>query len=90
MAGILFALGVLAFCALAVVLAFAAWARFVDPEHWRLQGRWAPRPRLTLAIERIAFVGLNPLRALMLWLVLTGLVLAFLGVPALVYLLGRL
>lgn len=90
MAGIAFAFGVLALCTVAVVITFAAWARFIDPDHWRFGGRWARRPWLTLAIERIAFLGLNPLRALMLWLVLTGLVLAFLGVPALVYLLGRI
>jgi hypothetical protein len=87
---IVFTAAVLALAAIGIVASFAAWARFLDPEGWRSEGRWARRPRLTRAIERVAFARLNPLRALIFWLVTTGIVLAFFAVPALAYVLGEL
>jgi hypothetical protein len=87
--GVLVALAVLALATLAVVVTAAAFARFVDPETWRVETAWALRPRLAGAIERVAFFGLDPLRALVLWLVLVALLVGFLAIPALFYLLGE-
>lgn len=88
--GVLFALLILALDALVVAVLVAAFSRFVHEDEWRTETGWARHPRLAAAIERVAFVRLNPLRALVTWLVLAGVVTALVAVPALFYLLGRL
>ncbi len=83
------ALVALAFSALFVLLLLAAYSRFVDPEEWRIDSRWARRPRLAAAIDRV-LGRFDPLRSFMLLLVTTGGVLAFVTVPTIAILLGRL
>ena len=75
--------------ALFVLLLMAAYSRFVDPEEWRIDSRWARRPRLAAAIDRV-LGRFDPLRSFMLLLVTTGAVLAFVAVPTIAILLGRL
>jgi hypothetical protein len=87
---VVLALAILAAGGASLVVTHAAFVRFVDPETWRVESAWARRPRLAGAIERVAFVGLNPLRAVIFWLVLSAILLGILGVPALFYLLGKL
>ena len=88
--GVAVALALIAAAGLCVLVTVAAFARFVAEDRWRVETAWARRPRLAGAIERVAFFRLNPLRALILWLVLTALVTAFFALPALFYLLGKL
>ena len=88
--GVLFALLIVALDALVIITLVAAFARFVHEDEWRTETGWARRPRLASALERVAFARLNPLRALMTWLVVAAVVTAFLAVPALFYLLGEL
>jgi len=83
------ALVALAFSALFVLLLLAAYSRFVDPEEWRIDSRWARRPRLAAAIDRV-LGRFDPLRSFMLLLVTTGGVLSFVTVPTIAILLGRL
>ena len=75
--------------ALVILVVAAAFARFTHENEWRVETGWARRPRLAGAIERVAFFRLNPLRALVLWLVLGALLTAFVAVPALFYVLGK-
>jgi hypothetical protein len=88
--GVLAALAILAVDAFVLLVATAAFARFIHEDEWRVESRWARRPRLAGALERIAFFRLDHLRALILWLVLAALLTAFVAVPALFYLLGKL
>jgi hypothetical protein len=88
--GTVLALAVLALDALVIVVVAAAFTRFVHEDDWRVETGWARRPRLARLLERVAFAGLNPLRALILWLVLGAVVTAFVAIPALFYLLGKL
>jgi hypothetical protein len=83
------ALVALAVSALFVLFLMAAYSRFVDPEEWRFDSRWARRPRLAAAIDRV-LGRFDPLRSFMLLLVTTGVVLAFVAVPTIAILLGRL
>jgi hypothetical protein len=83
------ALVALAFSALFVLLLLAAYSRFVDPEEWRIASRWARRPRLAAAIDRV-LGRFDPLRSFMLLLVTTGAVLAFVAVPTIAILLSQL
>jgi hypothetical protein len=83
------ALVALAFSALFVLLLLAAYSRFVDPEEWQIASRWARRPRLAAAIDRV-LGRFDPLRSFMLLLVTTGAVLAFVAVPTIAILLSQL
>jgi hypothetical protein len=83
------ALVTLAVSALFVLLLAAAYSRFVDPEDWRMDSRWAKRPRLARALDGV-LGRFDPLRSFMLLLVLTGMVLAFVAVPTVAILLSRL
>jgi hypothetical protein len=83
------ALVALVVSALFVLFLMAAYSRFVDPEEWRIDSRWARRPRLAAAIDRV-LGRFDPLRSFMLLLVTTGGVLAFVAVPTIAILLGRL
>jgi hypothetical protein len=83
------ALVALVVSALFVLFLMAAYSRFVDPEEWRMDSRWARRPRLAAAIDRV-LGHFDPLRSFMLLLVTTGVVLAFIAVPTIAILLGRL
>jgi hypothetical protein len=83
------ALVALVVSALFVLFLMAAYSRFVDPEEWRFDSRWARRPRLAAAIDRV-LGRFDPLRSFMLLLVTTGVVLAFVAVPTIAILLGRL
>jgi hypothetical protein len=83
------ALLALAVSALFVLLLMAAYSRFVDPEEWRIDSRWARRPRLAAALDRV-LRRFDPLRSFMLLLVVTGMVLAFVAVPTIAILLSRL
>jgi hypothetical protein len=83
------ALLMLGISALFVLLLLGAWSRFIDPDEWRIDSRWAQHPRLARAVD--AVIGrFDPLRSLMLLLVLTGIVLAFVAVPTIAILLSRL
>ena len=83
------ALVALAVSALFVLLLMAAYSRFVDPEEWRIDSRWARWPRLAAAVDGV-LGRFDPLRSFMLLLVVTGMVLAFVAVPTVAILLGRL
>jgi hypothetical protein len=83
------ALVTLSVSALFVLLLAAAYSRFVDPEEWRTDSRWAKRPRLARALD-VVLGRFDPLRSFMLLLVLTGMVLAFVAVPTVAILLSRL
>jgi hypothetical protein len=83
------ALLALAVSALFVLLLMAAYSRFVDPEEWRIDSKWARRPRLAAALDRV-LGRFDPLRSFMLLLVVTGMVLAFVAVPTIAILLSRL
>jgi hypothetical protein len=83
------ALLALAVSALFVLLLMAAYSRFVDPEEWRIDSRWARRPRLAAALDRV-LRRFDPLRSFILLLVVTGMVLAFVAVPTIAILLSRL
>jgi hypothetical protein len=83
------ALVALAVSALFVLLLLAAYSRFVDPEEWQIDSRWAKRPRLARALD-VILGRFDPLRSFMLLLVLTGMVLAFVAVPTFAILLSRL
>ena len=85
----LLAVVVLSASALLVLLLAAAWSRFIDPDEWRVDSRWAGRPRLAAALDRV-LRRFDPLRSFILLLVLTGLVLAFAAVPTIAVLLGKL
>ena len=85
----LLAVIVLALAAVLVLLLAAAWSRFIDPEEWRVDSRWAARPLLAGALDYV-LRRFDPLRSFMLLLVLTGLGVAFGAVPTIAVLLGRL
>jgi hypothetical protein len=85
----LLAVVVLATSALLVLLLAAAWSRFIDPDDWLVDSRWAARPRLAAGLDRV-LGRFDPLRSFILLLVLTGLVLAFAAVPTVAVLLGKL
>jgi hypothetical protein len=80
---------VLVLVAFVVLVTVGALARFLYEDAWRTETGWARRPTLARTVE-LAFLGLNPLRAFMLWLVLSALALGFGAIPALFYLLGLL
>jgi hypothetical protein len=83
------ALLALAVSALFVLLLMAAYSRFVDPEEWRVDSKWARRPRLAAALDGV-LRRFDPLRSFMLLFVVTGMVLAFVTVPTIAILLSRL
>ena len=83
------ALVTLGISALFVLLLLGAWSRFIDPEEWRIDSRWARHPRLARAVD-VVLGRFDPLRSFMLLLVLTGMVLAFFAVPTIAILLSRL
>jgi hypothetical protein len=85
----LLAIAVLASSVLLVLLLAASLSRFMDPEDWRVDSRWAARPRLAAGLDRV-LRRFDPLRSFILLLVLTGLVLAFAAVPTIAVLLGKL
>ena len=83
------ALAALSVSALFVLFLMASYSRFVDPEDWRIDSRWARRPRLAAALDGV-LGRFDPLRSFMLLLVVTGMMLAFVAVPTIAILLSRL
>lgn len=83
------ALVALAVSALFVLFLMASYSRFVDPEEWRIDSRWARHPRLAAPLDRV-LRHFDPLRSFILLLVTTGVVLAFVAVPTVAILLSRL
>ena len=82
--------GLLVLAGLVALTTLAAVARFIEPDTWRVATKWARWRRTAAVIDRVALSWLEPLRALVFWLVASALVLGFVAVPAIFFLLSEL